>query len=109
MRFQSKVLMGALAAVMLLSSGCAFVTRPVIGPGAIYTNAQANEAVTDNPIGSKTGKSCARSILGIINTGDASVAAAAEEGKIKRIGVVDNEYRTILGIVSHYCVIVRGD
>lgn len=104
-----KALLAGVIAAMVSSTGCAFAVRPVVGAAAIYTNSQANEQVTDNPVGSKVGKACARSILGIVNTGDASVAAAAAEGNIKRIGVVDNEYRTILGIVSNYCVVVRGD
>jgi hypothetical protein len=46
-------------------------------------------AATSNPVGSKTGTSTARRVLGIWVQSDASVATAARNGNISRISTVD--------------------
>lgn len=106
-----KALLAVAAAAVLGVSGCAnvvFLNRPVSGGVGLFTETQSNEAVTQNPLGNKTGKACAKSILGIINTGDASVATAAREAGITRISTVDNTFQSIVGIVATYCVVVSG-
>lgn len=111
-----KKLMGLVAFAALASglSGCAglaFMQRGIAGHGGeLYADTQANEKVTDNPIAAgKRGEACAASILGIVTTGDASVASAAAAGGITRVATVDNKFSNILGLYAKYCVVVQGE
>ncbi len=96
----------ALAAVFF--TGCAS-TEPV---GSIYTRVSLPVAVTaesGNVDSLKVGKSECKSILSLVATGDASVAAAAKNGNIKRIHFVDWKAKNILGIIGEYECTVYGD
>jgi hypothetical protein len=96
-----------------LLSGCfapvAFANRPVAGHFGIYSNTEANEKVTNNPVGTKSGESCITSYFGFINLGDASVSSAAKAADIQKVSVVDNRYTTILGFYSKYCIVAYGE
>ena len=59
-------------------------------------------------LGSKEGKACAQSILGLVAQGDASIKAAAAEGGITKVSSVDHYTRNMLGVIGEYCTIVRG-
>lgn len=102
-----RILLG-LAALAL--SGCAGVAYAGHAPlmGFLYADSQANEHVSDNAVGSKTGQACSTSILGWVTTGDASVPTAAKNGGITKVGSVDNKFSNILGLYATYCVIVTG-
>jgi len=96
---------------LLLVNGCAgmvFGGHKVIG-GMFYADTAANEDVTANPVGSKTGEACAKSIMGWVTTGNASVQEAAKNGGIKKITAVDNKFSNILGVIATYCVVVVGE
>ena len=98
----------ALATLALLTSGCAMsMGTPVTG--FLYQGAKGTIGATSNPIGGKSGESCASSILGIIGTGDASAAAAAKAGGISKISTVDNSNFAILGIYAKNCTMVTGE
>lgn len=108
---KKSILLVAVLAAASMMSGCAafaFSGRGV-PMGALYAEAMANEQVTQNPIASKRGEACASSILGLVTTGDASVATAAKNGGINKVGVVDQQYTSILGLYAKYCVVVTGD
>jgi hypothetical protein len=95
----------------MLLSGCAgisFTGRP-LNQGFIYAESSAGERVTQNAVGAKKGEACANSILGIVTTGDASIATAAKAGGINKIGTVNNKLTNILGVYATYCVEVTGD
>ena len=92
---------------IFLFSGCATVMGPAIG--TIYTDTQAPLAVTSNAVGSKVGSAEAKSILGIVAIGDASVQAAAKQGGITRISHVDYKSYSILGVYAKITVYVYGD
>lgn len=101
-----------LAVAALTLSGCAgfaFASHGPIGNIGIYGDTQANEHVTDNALKGKTGEACAKSILGLVTTGDASVPAAARQGGITKIASVDNKFNQVLGLYATYCVVVTGD
>lgn len=101
----------AVALMASMMSGCAgvaYMSRGV-NQGFLYADSSANEKVTDNSMGSKTGQACSTSILGWVTTGDASVAAAAKAGGITRVAAVDNKHTNIVGIYATYCVVVYGD
>jgi hypothetical protein len=57
----------------------------------------------------KMGKACMRSILGLVASGDASIQAAKANGNIKKVSTIDYEVENILGVVGHYCTVVRGE
>jgi hypothetical protein len=99
-------------AAPLLLSGCAagFAFSAHGTPlGALYAEAASNEQVSDNAIGTKTGEACAKSILGLITLGDASVATAARAAGIAKISVIDHNVTNILGVYATYCVVVHGE
>jgi hypothetical protein len=107
---KSIVLVAVLAAASMLS-GCAsfaFSGRGV-AMGGLYAEASANEKVTDNALGAKRGESCAASILGLVTTGDASVATAAKNAGITKVGSVDHQFTDILGLYAKYCIVVTGE
>jgi hypothetical protein len=95
-------------AVLALASGCAAsASSPVTA--SIYNASKGATAATSNDLGSKTGQSCATSILGIIGSGDASVASAAKAGGITKISAVDSDNSGILGIYAKNCTVVSGE
>src|SRR5690554_7575552 len=75
----------ALASVVLLS-GCATGYSPV-GVGLI-TDVKGPITATELN-GNKTGTACAKTIVGIINSGDASIQAAKADGGIKNLATAD--------------------
>ncbi len=61
-------------------------------------------------VGSKTGKACASSILGLIQTGDMSLAAAAKNGGISKVNSVDISRKALLvSLWSQHCLHVNGE
>jgi hypothetical protein len=96
------VLAGGLA---LLTAGCQPVYSPV--GGVIYADVMGPVTATSSAA-TKEGKSCARSILGLIATGDASIAAAKKAGGITEVSSVDHHSTNILGIIADFCTIVKG-
>lgn len=97
----------ALGALATMTSGCAMSTaQPVTG--FAYLGAKGAHTATSNPVGGKTGQSCATSYLGVVGLGDASVAAAAKAGGIQQISAVDSDNFAILGIYAKNCTVVTG-
>jgi len=100
-------ILGILAIVSFMSSGCAIVSSPVIG--GIYTSVKAPVVATSNDLGSKVGTGEATSILGIVATGDASIQTAARNAGITQISHVDYEAFSVLGIFAKITVYVYGE
>lgn len=59
--------------------------------------------------GDKYGESCARSILGLVAYGDASVDAAATPAGIRKINTINLDSFSLFGVYSSLCTVVRGD
>lgn len=97
----------AAGACVVSLSGCAMTTTPAMG--GLYTNTVAPVTATASEAGSKTGEATVSSILGIIATGDASIATAAKNGGITKIKTVDYKSFNILGIYATYTVVVTGE
>jgi hypothetical protein len=114
-RFVEMTNMKKLALLAVLASsttltgcaGLAFSTHSV--NTGFYAETKANERVTDNAVGTKTGEACSQSYLGVVTTGDSSVPAAAKAGGIRKIASVDNKFTNMLGLYATYCVVVTGD
>ncbi len=105
-----KKLISLILCSSLLLSGCASL-QPV---GVIYsggdfyngaTVVSANERITH----SKTGKSCAMSVLSLVAVGDNSVESAKKDGMITRVSSIDYRVDNVLGVYGTYCTIVKGE
>ena len=97
----------AVAAITFFFSSCAGVQSPLVG--SIYTNLRGPVAVTASTGTSKVGQATAKSILGWIATGDASIEAACKEAGITRIHHVDYQVTSILSFFATYTVLVYGE
>ena len=78
--------------------------------GVVWPPVQAPLAATND--GTKptlVGRAEATSILGLIATGDASIAAAERNGGITQIHHVDYETHNFLGIVATFTTVVYGN
>lgn len=96
----------ALGGLALFTSGCA-TPYPY---GAIYTEVECPVAATNKGVSAaKVGISESTSVLGLVATGDASIATAARNGGITEISHVDFEARNILGIIGEYKTKVYGE
>ena len=82
---------------------------PVYSPalGLLYTDLKG-PLDAGSSVGTKEGIACVESIMGLIARGDASIKAAAADGRISKIGSVDHRTENILGIFGRFCTIVRG-
>jgi hypothetical protein len=103
----------ALASAALLSTGCAgFVGAPLVPPPAfVFSDFKAPLDLDANQtnFGSKRGVSEIVNILGLVATGDASIAAAAANGNVATVRHVDYEFFSVLGVYARYRTIVYGD
>lgn len=72
-----KIIFGVLAlSVLLLTAACVSITKPV--------------AITDNPVGSKTGEATASYLFGRIQlSGDLGLSTAAANGGVSKIATVE--------------------
>ncbi len=95
----------ALASVVLLS-GCATGYSPV-GVGLI-TDVKGPITATELN-GSKTGTACAKTIVGIINSGDASIHTAKANGGIKNLATADYHTKGFYPFFGTTCVNVTGN
>ena len=92
-------------------TGCAAYTQtPALG--ILYTDVKAPVTATGNTLTDENmlvGTATAQSVLGLVATGDASIATAAKSAGITKIHHVDYHSTNILGIVATYTVIVYGE
>jgi len=93
-------------AVAALLTGCARGLSPV-GVGLI-TDVKGPISAT-GLTGSKTGRACATTTLGLINKGDASIEAAKKVGGITKVATVDYHTKGYYPFVGETCVIVTGN
>ncbi|HBS07100.1 MAG TPA: hypothetical protein DEA96_19160 [Leptospiraceae bacterium] len=78
------------------------------GPsGAIFTSTKIGIHGT-SPNGAKKGEACAKSYLALVALGDASVAAAAQQGGITSVQSIDIEVFSLL-VYAEACTVVRGN
>jgi len=105
-RFGLSMLLGAFAIVGM--TGCA--TAPVMPPrGVLYTDHKAPMFPGEEP-GVKSGEASAMSILGLIAVGDASIAAAADDGNLVEINHVDYKNQIIFfGVYQKFTTIAEGE
>jgi hypothetical protein len=105
-----KVLLGGVCLGFVMCAGCAMVASPL--PGSIYTSVSYPSyyhGVDNGGPGTKRGEAMASSILGIVATGDASIEAAARNGRITKIHTADTKATSILGVYATYTTVVTGE
>lgn len=100
-------LMMLLVVTAVFLSGCAMAVSPATG--VWYTDVKAPVAATESSGSSKVGMGSVTSILGLVATGDASIATAAKSAGITKVHHVDYETMSILGIYAKYTVKVYGE
>jgi len=101
-----KILLAVVALVAF--AGCVFGPSPL--QGSLYTDVKyPSDSPNQAKIVEKKGEACATGILGLVATGDASLEAAAKDGKITQITAVDYHYNNILGLYAKYCTVVKGE
>ncbi len=98
-------LVTALASATLLTSCGGLGTRPM---GAVYANVGDPVAATSSS-GHRTGTATATSYLGLVALGDSSIAAAKANGGISTVSSVDVQRENILGIITKYTTVVKGN
>jgi len=99
--------LGCLLCVTSFTLGC--IAAPVVPPlGMIYTKIDAPLAPRGD-VGSKRGSADVTSFFGLVSIGDGSVKAAAANGGIREVKLVDYEYTNYLLIFQRYTTIAYGD
>lgn len=99
---------GAVALAAAMFSGC--LSAPFQPPGGVVSVTKAPLSTEGNwTIGEKRGEASSTSVLGLYATGDCSIATAAKNGGLKKVGHVDYEYTNYLGIWQKATVVVYGE
>jgi hypothetical protein len=107
MRYSKSVFGALLAGGLVYFSGCVTVRTPAMG--AFYMDVRAGDLVSGNVGHSKEGTAEAKSYLGLVSVGDASIKAAMDKVGITKIHHVDYHSHSILGIIATYTVTVYGE
>ena len=89
-------------------AGC--LSAPFQPPNGAVSMTKAPLSTEGNwEIGSKRGEASSTSVLCLYASGDCSIATAARNGGLTKIGHVDYEYVNIIGIWQEATVIVYGE
>lgn len=101
----------AIALAALLSiGGAGCLCAPFQPPSGMVAVTKAPLSTEGNwEVGSKKGEASSFSVLGLYASGDCSIATAARNGGLKKIGHVDYEYFNVIGIWQEATVIVYGE
>lgn len=91
---------------LMALTGCANVMGPVPAALSFYAS-PVDVGVAAKPV--KRGEACAHNILGIIATGDASMATAKQSAGITRIASVEQSNARVAGYYARFCTIVKGE
>ena len=105
----NKTLVAAVAgAATLFVGGC--INAPFRPPCGIVTSIEAPLSTEGNwDVTQAKGTATATTVLGLVASGDCSVAAAAKNGGIKKVNHVDYRYKNILGLYQETTVVVYGE
>jgi len=102
----SAIVFAALLAIGV--TGC--LSAPFQPPGGLVAVTTAPLSTEGNwDVGSKRGEASSFSVLGLYASGDCSIATAARNGGLKKIGHVDYEYLNVIGIWQKATVIAYGE
>ena len=101
----------AIVIAALLANGVAgCLSAPFQPPSGVVSVTTAPLSTEGNwNVGTKRGEASSFSVLGLYASGDCSIATAARNGGLKKIGHVDYEYVNIIGIWQKATVIAYGE
>lgn len=93
------------------ATGCVYYNAPVVPPIGLFSDIKAPMDVDldQSKLGSKVGRTEVKNVLGVFSWGDASIATAAKNGKIKTLRHADYDYFSFLGIFTRFTTVVYGD
>lgn len=100
---KSKLVLTLLATAAVVLSSCGAPRT-----GSVFTDITVPVTATTAG-GSRVGTATSQTILGIVATGDASIAAAKRNGGITTVSSVDEKIHSILGVITTYTTTVRGN
>ena len=104
-----KKLCAIVASLMLCVGALGCIGAPVVPPlGLLYTDLESPLGLGGN-VGGRRGEATVVSILGLVSTGNASIRAAAQNGRITEVKATDYEFYNVLGIYQRYTTVVYGD
>jgi len=111
---RTMVLVAAIAAGAWAMQGCGAMIPTPMGFAGLYTSitcpSEALALECNANVGQeKVGRARATNILGIISTGDYSIAAAMQNGKIKKVHHVDMKIENVLGLFAIKEIIIYGE
>jgi len=93
------------AATVTLLSGCAGGYSPVTT--GLVTDVKGPISATAI-VGNKEGRACSKTVLGLVNDGDASIIAAKKAGGISAVSTVDFHTKGFYPFFGETCTIVTG-
>jgi hypothetical protein len=105
------IFLATISLVSILFSNCAS-SGYSLPQGSIFTGVTLNKDVsTAADLNTKSGESCAFSVLNLFAFGDAGAKAAATRGGLKVVRAVDFSYTDVFygALFSSVCTIVRGE
>jgi len=100
----SKFIVGAF--ILFFLSNCA---SSGFGAGGVILTYNKIGVYGSEVDGTKRGKACTDSYLGLVAVGDGSVQEAAKKQNITKIKIINLESFSILGLYASLCTIVVGD
>jgi TRL (tRNA-associated locus)-like protein len=98
--------LGVISLGWLSLTGCQPVASPLMG--VFYNETKYGYLATTESGATKEGKACAQTVMGLVATGDASIAAAKAAGGITTVSYIDHSAKSVLGITGEWCTIVKG-
>ena len=99
----------SVGALAMLLTGCVGPNGSLVGAmGGLYSNVSGPVLATGNSEASKMGEASSTGIV-CIATGDSSIKAACDNGKITKISHVDYHVTSILGLYVKTTVTVYGE
>jgi hypothetical protein len=98
------------AAIACSLAGCGVAGLPKAGPAVVAQIKQAEQQV-GNTSSMKRGEACTENFLGLVATGDATVATAKAKGSISTIATMDREIfglNVYIPLYAKSCTVVTG-
>lgn len=98
--------------ILIYALGVALITSCAssgFGPYGLFYTGHKLGVYGTSPSGSKTGKACAMSIVGLLSMGDASVEKATQNAGIYKVNNINLESFSVLGLYGELCTVVQGD
>lgn len=102
------VKVGLIAGGLALLTGC--LSAPFQPPSGVVSVTRAPLSTEGNwKVGARHGEASSASVLGLYAWGDCSIATAARNGGLSKVGHIDYEYLNVIGIWQKATVIVYGE